>query len=187
MKNMKSTKKSRMQKMPEVVVWRGLGILSPQGVILDGYAADGARVLKKLESYPPGSRLVHVLARLERVTRRQVAETRGEDLGIVSPETSKIAVPRASVPRIDHTAYKVFEITPEGEELDLIMTLEATDDSLISDLKKWDLLDRGLPLSCILVDFDKGTYTVSTKVSPRKTSKFIPCLRLVGPWRELGD
>lgn len=81
--------------------------------------------------------------------------------------------------------YKVFEITPEGEEFDLNMTIEATDDNLVSVLKKWKLLDNGLPLSCVLMDFDRGAYTISVKVSPRKTSKFIPCLKLVGPWREM--
>lgn len=80
--------------------------------------------------------------------------------------------------------YKVFEITPEGEEFDLNTVVEVTDDNLIPVLKKWKLLDNGLPLSCILVDFDGGTYTVSVKVPPRKTSKFITCLKLVGPWRE---
>jgi len=145
-------------------------------------------MLNRLECSPRGSRLVHIVARLEHMTKRQVAEARDNGLGIVSPEAPfSRKISKAAVPRVDGPEYKVFEITPEGKEINLNTTIEAADDNLISVLKKLDLLDKGLPLSCILADFDRGTYTIRTKVSPRKTSKFIPCLRLVGPWRELGE
>jgi len=177
---MMSAKKSP-RTSPEVVVWRGLGILSPRGISLDGWAARGDRVLRRLKCSPHGSRFVRIVARLEYVTGQQVARMRDDGLGIVSPGTPGIATSGAAVPKAGRPEYRVFEITPDGEEIDLNTTIEAANDDLISVLKKWDLLDKGLPLSCILADFDKGTYTVSTKVSPRKTSKFIPCLKLVGP------
>jgi hypothetical protein len=183
---MKSAKRSKTP--PDVVMWRGIGILSPTGIILDGWAKNGDHILNRLECSPRGSRLVHIVARLEHMTKRQVAEERDDGLGIVSPEAPfSRKISKAAVVRVYAPLYKVFEITPEGEEVDLSTTIEAADDDLIPVLKKWDLLDKGLPLSCILADFDKGTCTISTKVSPRKTSKFIPCLRLVGPWRELGE
>jgi hypothetical protein len=94
---MKSMKKLKIQKTPEVVMWRGIGILSSRGTILYGCAKRGSYILRRLETSSPGSRLVQVLARLERVTRRQVMETQDDDLGIVSPEAPKIKASKVAV------------------------------------------------------------------------------------------
>jgi len=78
----KRVKASTKSKTPSLIMWRGFAILSPSGMFLEGRATR----LEALKSAPKSSRLVLVTARLERVTRRQIIESREEDLGILSPE-----------------------------------------------------------------------------------------------------
>jgi hypothetical protein len=62
------------RKSPDVVMWRGVGILSPKHLVLETWA-DGDYALAKFEAYHPrGARLVLVTARLERVTKKQICD-----------------------------------------------------------------------------------------------------------------
>jgi hypothetical protein len=59
----------------QVVMWSGLGIISPKGLFLEAYGEISEFVLQKYEQSPRGSRLVIVTARLEKVSKKQVRET----------------------------------------------------------------------------------------------------------------
>ena len=81
-------KTSRRRRIPDLIMWRGVGILSPKGSYLECHtdAPDvdkrtrlvtraGIHVVERFRSgwYPKGSRLVLVTARVERATKRQIA------------------------------------------------------------------------------------------------------------------
>jgi len=72
-----------VKKQPTVVMWQGLGILSPKGIILEGYGEHSKFVLDKHKAAPKGSRLVLITARLEHVSQRQIASGGDFKLGIV--------------------------------------------------------------------------------------------------------
>lgn len=66
-----------MKRSPSVVMWRGFGILSRLGKVLEAYD-DGDYALAKFERYHSrGSRLVLVTARLDPLTRRQCRNEKG--------------------------------------------------------------------------------------------------------------
>lgn len=71
------------QKQPSVVMWQGLGILSPKGIVLEAYGESSKFVLDKHKAAPKGSRLVLVTARLEHVSARKIASDGDFKLGIV--------------------------------------------------------------------------------------------------------
>lgn len=71
------------KKPPAVVMWQGLGILSPKGIVLEAYGESSKFVLDKHRAAPKGSRLVLVTARLEHVSARKIAADGDFKLGIV--------------------------------------------------------------------------------------------------------
>lgn len=78
------------KRMPKMVMWRGLGLLSPRGLFLEAYGEVDEHVLNRLlAGSPAGSRLVVVAARLEPVTVRKVREMGEVELGIASPPRSR--------------------------------------------------------------------------------------------------
>jgi hypothetical protein len=80
----------KIKKLPDGVMWRGPGVLSPRGLYLECLATGSEQLLHRLRESPRGSRLVMVTARLERVTSRQVCKIMEEvELGITSPPRSR--------------------------------------------------------------------------------------------------
>jgi hypothetical protein len=70
-------------------MWIGVGIVSPAGMFLKGYATTSDFVLERLTEAPKGDRLVFVTARLETITKRQFLEMNNTNLGFILPEKTK--------------------------------------------------------------------------------------------------
>ena len=78
--------KKPIKRMPKVVMWRGLGLLSPRGLFLEAYGEVSEYALNRLlAGSPAGSRLVAVAALLEPTTARKVRRMGEVKLGIANP------------------------------------------------------------------------------------------------------